>query len=105
MSDAPVLQMNGANGAAAYPLQAWLNQTVQQFFGSINWADHPPELQRLQLTAHLDQSQSLNLLTVNQFFNAINWEGNPVTPLNSLGEPISDSEVDTVTLEDFFELF
>lgn len=102
MSDAPVLQMNGANGA--HPLQAWLNQTVQQFFGGINWADHPPELQQLRLATHLDQPQSLNLLTVNQFFNAMNWEGNTVAPLN-LSEAPANSEVDAVTLEDFFELF
>lgn len=99
------------NGAAAHLSQAWLNQTVEQFFGTVNWADHPPEIQHLRLTAQQGatqpETQPLSQLTVSQFFNGVNWEGNAIaSPPNPVVAPDLVSESDaSLTLEDFSDLF
>jgi hypothetical protein len=90
------------NGSSAYPPQAWLRQTVQQFFNAVNWNDHSPEIQTLRLSAH-HMPHSL-LLTVDQFFSTINWEGDAAVPLKL--PSASPVEVDdSLTLEEFTDLF
>jgi hypothetical protein len=95
------------NGATAHSPQAWLNQTVQQFFGAINWADHPPEMEDLRLVAQPEETQPLHLLTVGQFFGAMNWEGRAVASSPSFAmERVADSEGDdALTLDVFSDLF
>jgi hypothetical protein len=91
------------NGSSAHPPQAWLKQTVQHFFNSINWDDHPPEVQTLRLAGQ-DEPKSSLLLTVNQFFNTINWDGDAATPPKpNAASPVQAT--DTLTLEDFSDLF
>lgn len=91
------------NGSSTYPPQAWLKQSVQHFFNGVNWDDHPPEVQTLRLAGQ-DEPKSSLLLTVNQFFSTINWDGDAATP----PKPNSASPAqatDTLTLEDFSDLF
>ncbi|WNZ22811.1 hypothetical protein HJG54_08050 [Leptolyngbya sp. NK1-12] len=104
MNQAALLQ---TNGAAAHSPQAWLKQTVQQFFGSINWEDQPPEIQHLRLVNAQTDPQPLSLfLTVDQFFSAFNWAGDGTRPTpQPLIEPMPNSESNGFTLEDFSDLF
>jgi hypothetical protein len=94
-------QTNGA----ALP-QAWLKQTVHEFCNAINWDDQPPEMQRLGLTQPQEETQPLSLLlTVNQFFGNFNWAGDGMTTPQFRPEPAFDTATDTLTLDDFFDLF
>lgn len=92
------------NGATEKPSQAWLKQTVQQFFNGINWDNHPPEIQQLRSVQGDAQLLSL-LLTVNQFFSAVNWDDSSVASPLPLPAPAADAEADTFTLEDLSDLF
>ncbi|NJO77130.1 MAG: hypothetical protein HC827_00465 [Cyanobacteria bacterium RM1_2_2] len=91
------------NGSSAHPPQAWLRQTVQQFFNAINWDDHPPEIQTLRLAAR-NESHSPLLLTVSQFFSTINWEGDAAVPLKPPSVASAEAD-DALTLEEFTDLF
>jgi hypothetical protein len=95
------------NGATAYPPEAWLKQTVRQFCNAINWDDQPPEIQHLRLSHAEGEAQSLSLfLTVNQFFSSFNWAGDGTAPSPQFRpEPASDPATDTLTLDDFSDLF
>jgi hypothetical protein len=89
------------NGATAR--SGWLQQSVQQFFNTVNWDNQPPEIQ-LWLNAAPEAAQTSSLfLTVGQFFGALNWEGSHVAaPL----KPIESAEVkNEFTLDDFSDLF
>lgn len=91
------------NGSSVYPSRAWLKQTVQHFFNTVNWDDHPPEVQSLRLTGQDEPKTSL-LLTVNQFFSTINWEGDAASPPKPNSVWTAEA-TDTLTLEDFSDLF
>lgn len=92
-------QTNGATSP-----QTWLKCSVQQFFNAINWDDHPPEIQRLRLATTQDGPQLLSLaLPVSQFFSAIQWDGDAASSPQPL--PPAPSDADTLTLDDFSDLF
>lgn len=116
MNHAMLPQNNGSSQAnelaqtngAASP-QAWLKQTVQQFFSSVNWDDQPPEIQHLRLANAQAEPQSLSrFLTVSQFFNSFNWVGDSsvstASPSQFLVEPVADTN-NVFTLDDFSDLF
>lgn len=93
-----------SNGAA--PLQmAWLQQSVRQFLGRVNWDGDPPEIQRLKTTALQNASHPLSLtLTVDQFFSTVNWQGNAIATPTHPAIPVPP-RIDTFTLDDFAHLF
>lgn len=89
--------------------QSWLQRSVQTFFLGVNWEDHSPSVQEMQLSARTAAAQgqfvSLSLeLTVSQFFAAIAWDGTAIAPGN---EPhlLEANQADDFTLEDFTDLF
>jgi hypothetical protein len=92
---------NGSTSSAAH----WLQQSVHQFFSSVNWEGHSPDVQELKLTALHGSDAPLSLtLTVSQFFGAIAWDGNAIatTPI----PPSSTTAAsENFTLEDFSDLF
>jgi uncharacterized membrane protein len=89
--------------------QSWLQLSVQKFFLGVNWEDHPPAVQEMQLSARAAAAQGqpipLSLeLSVSQFFAAIAWDGTSIAAAN---EPVlpSTSQADDFTLDDFTNLF
>jgi hypothetical protein len=100
------------NGSSPFG-QAWLQQSVQEFFSGINWDNAPQDIYELsqELTASALQGTELSLslnLTVSQFFAAIPWDGTaiaaPATPV--LADPLSGPEdLNDLTLEGFSDLF
>lgn len=94
------------------PAPAWLRQSVQQVFSSMNWDDHPPEIHELKTAASETiaqggQAEPLSLtMKVNQFFATFNWDGAaialPTPPANSVEQT---SPGDAFTLDDFSDLF
>jgi hypothetical protein len=107
MSNLKLPHLNGnSNGNLNGHGSQGLKQTVQEFFRSINWDDQPLEVQQLRLTAQIESQPLSLLLTVNQFFSTINWEGSAIAPVPS--RPVaseSNSNSDTLTLDDFSDLF
>jgi hypothetical protein len=104
------------NGSKAHvETSPWLQQSVRQFFGGINWDDQPPEIQELRTAVRSGNAEPLSLkLTVNQFFGAINWEGDAIaaTPesddftfLEDPAESKLNDDDDGFTLDDFSGLF
>jgi hypothetical protein len=103
------------NGSKAHvETSPWLQQSVRQFFGGINWEDQPPEIQELRTAVRSGHAEPLSLkLTVNQFFGAINWEGDAIaappepefTFLEDSSEIKLSDDDDGFTLDDFSGLF
>lgn len=97
---------NGVFGQSSS--SAWLSMTLREFFTQINWADQPPEIQAIQLTALQGDRPELSLqLTVNQFFAAIPWDGKTAAaPLDyqDLSSPAVSGEPE-FTVDDFAGLF
>jgi hypothetical protein len=93
----------------------WLQHTVRQFFGGINWEDQPPEIQELRTAFQSDSTEPLSLkLSVKNFFGAINWEGlDAIAPhpdpeptfIEDLSEINLNDNDDGFTLDDFSGLF
>jgi hypothetical protein len=98
-----------ANGAAVKTnSQAWLQTSVQAFFGAINWEDHAPEVQVLKQNALQGSDAPLSLtLNVQQFFGAINWEGQVAvtSPRSAEVAQSPTSPSNDLTLDDFSSLF
>ncbi|GAB4376106.1 MAG: hypothetical protein Kow00121_22700 [Elainellaceae cyanobacterium] len=96
------------NGNGSHLHQSiWRQRTVQQFFTSVNWEDHSPEIQELrQSSSNGHRSLSLDL-KVSQFFNAIDWEGSTIATVPHYQESAAaqGSGADAFTLEDFSDLF
>lgn len=95
------------NGSKPHTSDAWMRQTVQQFFGEINWENNSPEIQKLmQSTINSDQPLSLTL-QVGQFFAAMNWEGSSIAAMPHPEAPASSpvTPADAFTLDDFSDLF
>lgn len=95
----------GSNGKIA-PSQ-WLEQTVREFFTQVNWSDHTPEIQAIQLTTLEGSAPEISLqLTVSQFFNAIPWDGKAVAaPLAVdivISPPSGSMEFSVDDFADFF---
>jgi hypothetical protein len=92
------------NGSSIHPPQAWLKQSVQQFFNAVNWENHSLEIQTLRLAAQSESQPCSLLLTVNQFFSTINWEGDAATPPKPTPSPATSAD-SIFTLDDFSDLF
>lgn len=99
-----------ASSAKSETSNNWLNATVWEFFTQVNWADQPPEVQAIQITALDGTAPEISLqLTVSQFFNAIPWDGKAVAaPLaldfvtNEASPPSGSSEFSVDDFADFF---
>jgi hypothetical protein len=93
----------------------WVQTSVQQFLGSVNWdgiAQKPnsqstktidfdiPELQRPDPNAPLSLS-----LTIGQFMTAVNWDGVAMIEVPSQPAVSSKSDESTLTLNDFSDFF
>jgi hypothetical protein len=119
MSTMTLLQRNGsAKGMQSSGMQPdiWLQQSVQQFFQSVNWEGRvltppPAPVQELEAdsapvpaaTNHLDLTMS-----VSDYFNAIPWDGVPVIAapvLSDEPEDVPSVAEKEVTLDDFFSSF
>ena len=95
----------GSNGKISS--SPWLEQTVREFFTQVNWSDHTPEIQAIQLTTLEGSSPEISLqLTVSQFFNAIPWDGKAVAaPLAVdlvISPPSGSMEFSVDDFADFF---
>ena len=91
---------NGSNAPGSC-----LQQSVQTFFGAVNWEDSPPEVQEIKLTAAQDGGAGLSLtLSVCQFFAAVNWEDAQIAAPSLVELPTSPT-FDNLTLDDFSSLF
>ena len=97
---------NGSGAIAA--TETWLEQSVQQFFSTFNWEDHPPEVQEIKLTSlslgEVDAPLSLSL-TVGQFFSSINWDDTTIAAAPTLPSSSMPPTRDDLTLDDFSSLF
>ncbi|MEB3231398.1 MAG: hypothetical protein VKJ64_10340 [Leptolyngbyaceae bacterium] len=87
--------------------QAWLTESVQDFFSGVNWENvktPPPPLPTMT-----SGERNLNPnMTVGEFFGAIPWEGVlAIAPLPSvdLFEAEAEPVADDITLDDFFGSF
>ena len=101
----------------------WVQTSVQQFLGSVNWdgiaqkpnsrsTDHStdqstrtidfdsPDFQRLDPNAPLSLS-----LTIGQFMTAVNWDGAAMMEVPSQPAVISKSREAEFTLNDFSDFF
>jgi len=93
----------------------WVQTSVQQFLGSVNWdgiAQKPnsqstktinfdgPDLQRPDPNAPLSLS-----LTIGQFMTAVNWDGVAMIAVPSQPAVISKSREEALTLNDFSDFF
>lgn len=97
----------------------WVQTSVQQFLGSVNWdgiAQKPnsrstdpstrtidfdiPDFQRLDPNAPLSLS-----LTIGQFMTAVNWDGVAMIEVPSQPAVVSQSRESTLTLNDFSDFF
>ena len=93
----------------------WVQTSVQQFLGSVNWdgiAQKPnsrstktidfdiPDFQRPDPNAPLSLS-----LTIGQFMTAVNWDGVAMIEVPSQPVVSSKSRESTLTLNDFADFF
>ena len=97
----------------------WVQTSVQQFLGSVNWdgiAQKPnsrstdpstrtidfdiPDFQRLDPNAPLSLS-----LTISQFMTAVNWDGAVMMEVPSQPAVISKPRESALTLNDFSDFF
>ncbi len=93
----------------------WVQTSVQQFLGSVNWdgiAQKPnsestktidfdiPGFQRPDPNAPLSLS-----LTIGQFMTAVNWDGVAMIEVPSQPAVTSKSRESTLTLNDFSDFF
>ncbi len=93
----------------------WVQTSVQQFLGSVNWdgiAQKPnsqstrtidfdtPDFQRPDPNAPLSLS-----LTIGQFMTAVNWDGVAMIAVPSQPAVISKSREEALTLNDFSDFF
>jgi hypothetical protein len=101
------MTLTSTNGTKPAPTTDWLQQSVQKFFTSFNWEDHPPAVQEIKLTADQGNGAALSLtLSVSQFFSTIPWEGNTIAPNHAAADsPSPLTTEDEFTLEDFSDLF
>ena len=102
MSTLTLPQMNGSK--AAKPTNHWLQASVHDFFSTINWEDHPPEVQETRAAAQAhNEPLSLNT-SVGRFFAAINWDGSAIAAPAPI-EPAKPQPSNDLTLDDFSDLF
>lgn len=90
---------------------ARLRQSVQSFFSQVNWDDHSPEVQEVRQTIATPNLGPISLtMSVSQFFAIVNWEGTEIAAPGLALEPFTltspeTSPTDSLTLDDFFNLF
>ncbi|VXD11870.1 hypothetical protein [Planktothrix paucivesiculata] len=81
----------------------WLSESVQDFFGNLNWLGTPVRVENHDRTP----SQSNLTLSVADFFQRIDWEGVPqvgAMPIVPVSVSNTPDESD-VTIEDLMGLF
>ncbi len=97
----------------------WVQTSVQQFLGSVNWdgiAQKPNSRSTDQSTRTIDFDSSdfqrpdpnapLSLsLTISQFMTAVNWDGAAMMEVPSQPAVISKSREAALTLNDFSDFF
>ncbi len=108
MTAATLTPTNGTRAMAAP--DAWLQSSVQQFFGAINWEDQAPTVQPAIKFGATPQEQAGPLsmsLKVGQFFGAVNWDGTEIAAaVHSLEEQLPPGAAeDGFTLDGFSDLF
>lgn len=90
---------------------AQLRQSVQSFFSQVNWDDHSPEVQEVRHTIATPSLGPISLtMSVSQFFAVVNWDGTEIAAPSLALEPLTMTSLDTsptdsLTLDDFFNLF
>lgn len=98
----PIALGNG-NGTHNGVAQAWLQNSVRSFFEQIYWEGRPP------IPDSDAGGGSAMTLTVQDFFASFPWDGQPqvASPLSPLEFQPQESppEDDSMTLDDFFDLF
>jgi hypothetical protein len=108
MSSLTLTQMNGSKIAQPTVSQSaddWLHSSVRDFFTSLNWEDHPPDVQVATHPAELPTAEALNLgMSVCKFFAAFNWDGAEVAAPVAVQVPLS-APANEFTLDDFSGLF
>jgi hypothetical protein len=83
--------------------QAWLSESVQDFFSNLNWLGTPTTVEK----NHPTPSQSSLTLSVADFFQRIDWEGVPqvgVMPTITTSVSNTPNQLD-VTIDDLMGLF
>lgn len=85
---------------------SWQRLSVQQFFSTLNWDDHPPIVQLKQMALqHIDLAGSPPDLTrsVRDFFAAIDWDDSTIAARPEALPPATS--IDAFTLDEFSNLF
>ncbi|HEY9866785.1 MAG TPA: hypothetical protein V6D21_21610 [Candidatus Obscuribacterales bacterium] len=83
--------------------QGWLSESVQDFFGNLNWLGTPTTVENHDHTP----SPSNLTLSVADFFQRIDWEGVPqvgAMPIVSVSVADTPAQLD-VTIDDLMGLF
>lgn len=103
MSSLTLPPMNGSR--LPQPLVNWLEASVHDFFSTVNWDNHPPEI-HASVTGLLESPKELPSLemSVSRFFATIAWDGHTIadTPPVKPPQPTAQQEF---TLDDFSGLF
>jgi hypothetical protein len=103
MSSLTLPQMNGSH--KSQPLFNWLEASVHDFFSTMNWDDHPPEIHAsvTGLAENTKEPPSLEM-SVSRFFATIEWGGHAIANSTPVAppQPIAQQEF---TLDDFSGLF
>lgn len=109
MSSATLLHTNGST--PHIDMDAWSTVSTRQFFSSVNWDDHPPEVQEVKQKVRETESPSElgTDLTVGQFFSSVNWDDEaavkpPAASDDFLAELLDEPAKD-FTLDEFSDLF
>ncbi|MGK7890590.1 MAG: hypothetical protein AB4042_14765 [Leptolyngbyaceae cyanobacterium] len=91
----------------ADPGQAWLTESVKDFFSGVNWENVKAPPPKLPTMTSGERNLSPNM-TVGEFFGAIPWEGElAIAPVPSVDifEAEAEPVADDLTLDDFFGSF
>jgi len=83
--------------------QGWLGESVQDFFGNLNWLGTPARVENYDRTP----AQSNLTLSVADFFQRIDWEGVPLVgamPIVPVSVSNTPDQLD-VTIDDLMGLF
>ena len=95
------------NGSSAHAPKTWMTHSVQDFFTAFNWEDQPPEVQELRRSGleSIDNKPIWLTLTVSQFMSTIDWDGSTIAATPNLEAPPQAPGIDSLTLDDFSDLF
>jgi hypothetical protein len=95
------------NGSSAHAPKTWMTDSVQDFFTAFNWEDHSPEVQELKRSGleAIDNKPFWLTLSVSQFLSTIDWDGSTIAATPNLEAPPQATGADSLTLDDFSDLF